>query len=103
MNNLSLLANRDKITIRSLWQRIKAPMPVFWKKMLAILLTIGGASGSVLVMTGLPHFVYTLATHGVAIGGIGSILSMLSVDWEKMQSNADAAATAPPATTTVTP
>lgn len=87
MNIEKLNATQD--SLKSIYQRLSAPTPVFWKKVRRVMITVGGISAAVL--TGfatagiaIPAIITTVCTYGVVVGATGTALANLPVDWDKV-------------------
>jgi hypothetical protein len=62
-----------------IWDRLKSPLPTFWKRMLYLMAGIGASSFAILQTPDLfPADLIELARYGMAIGAVGVALSGLT-------------------------
>lgn len=78
----------DKTSLKSILFRLKAPMPLFFKRLFWIMVSIGSLGTSIITLNklyALPSVYTENAVHLIIIGIIGSFFSKLTVDWEKLK------------------
>jgi len=82
----------DKTSLKSILFRLKAPMPLFFKRLFWIMVSIGSLGTSIITLNELYSIptVYTdYAVHLIIIGTVGSFFSKLTVEWKKTIYNED--------------
>lgn len=78
----------DKTSLKSILFRLKAPMPLFFKRLFWIMVSIGSLGTSIITLNelySLPSVYTQNAIHLIIIGTVGSFLSKLTVDWDKIK------------------
>ena len=70
-------------------KRLKLPTPIYFKKMRAWIVWIGGSitmiTSSLLAIHPDDRFLLVMSTVGVVFTSLGSVLSSLPVDWDQVK------------------
>lgn len=66
--------------MEKLIKRWKATTPKFWKKVIYLGVTIGGVGTGLLVIEGLPLFIYELSKGMATVGAVSAVLAKLTTE-----------------------
>ncbi len=81
---------KEKVEVikQNFFKRLAAPTPAFFKKIIAIAITLGSIGGGILLLptTGveIPSELLKLATYMVTIGAVAAVIAKSTVDSDKV-------------------